>query len=164
MLPEILALVDESLQHLAAPAGRLVESLLDFANWWTTPPAPSDHATAPLEDSSPAGVSVGVLEQAPPAGLAIETDAEADPSEDEEPEGDGSPRWRPWAWSPSPARAGDGAARDGAARGETGRRTPRSLGPRTTLGASRAPADPRACPDRRPARHPKLSLSGPSDE
>ena len=82
-LPEVLALVDESLQHLAAPVGRLVESLLDFANWWTTPPAPSDEAAAPLEELSPAGASVGVLEQGLPAGLAIET--EADPSGDDDP-------------------------------------------------------------------------------
>jgi hypothetical protein len=83
-LPEILALVDESLQHLALPVGRLFESLLDFADWWTRPPAPSDQANAPLEDSSPAGASVGVIEQYLPPGLAIET--EAGPSEEEEPE------------------------------------------------------------------------------
>ena len=38
------------------------------------------------------------------------------------PNGDGSPRWRPWAWSPSPTRAGDGAAGDRGALGDTGTR------------------------------------------
>jgi hypothetical protein len=82
-LPEVMALVDESLQHLATPVGRLVESLLDFADWWTTPPAPSEGAAAPLGEFSPAGASADALEQGLPAGLAIETDA--DPSGDDDP-------------------------------------------------------------------------------